>query len=256
MSTSSNPLSTIKADWSWLVHHLILVGVMAALVFGGVYYVNSLIEKHDEARNQAAQSALAEAHKESATLAEQLKTDQATQAATTAANAARDAQSQATIKALIDTMNRRDAQLEATLKQNATLTAQQAADKLAAQTKAVPGEVKAAGDTLIIDLPIARNIVSTYDSLLTAQADLVDEKKKYDAQVQMTTDAQSNTNAANKSLADATKTIAAKDVELVKAGDACRSEIKVVKDKARKRMMIVAVTAYIAGLFTKPLTGL
>ncbi len=258
MSTTPTPLIGTKllADWKWLTTHLILVGVLGAFVFGGVYYVNNLIEKRDEQRNTLAQAALVAAQQQAAALAAQLKADQVSQAEIAAANAARDAQATATIKALIDTMNRRDAQLEATLKQNATLTAQQAADKLAAQTEAVPGEVKAAGDTVIVDLPVARNIVSTYDSLAAVQADLTDEKKKYDAQVVMTQDAQSNTNAANKSLADANKTIDAKNVELGKAGDACKAQISVINAKHRKQLMIVAVASYIAGLLTKPLAGI
>jgi hypothetical protein len=258
MSITPNPLipARIVADWKWIMQHLILVAVLGLFVFGGVYYVNSIVEKHDEARNTAAQAALVAAQQQANQLAAQLKSDQEQQAAIAAANAARDAQAQATIKALIDTMNRRDAQLAATLKQNATLTAQQAADKLAAQTKAVPGEVTANGNNVIVDLPVARNIVSTYDSFSTVQADLADEKKKYDAQVQMTQDAQSNTNAANASLATANSTIAAKDIELAKAGDACKAQIKVINAKHRKQLLLVGITAYIGGLLTRTFSGI
>jgi|ERR1700719_1542694 len=42
-------VTTIKNDYAWVVHHLILIGIVGALVVASVYGVESVVAKHDHA---------------------------------------------------------------------------------------------------------------------------------------------------------------------------------------------------------------
>jgi hypothetical protein len=260
MATPSTPLvkptTSLLADWKWLTTHVILLSIVALLVSGGVYGVLNILEKHDAAREAKDQQTQALLVKQSQDLTARLQADEAAATADRAASAARDAQQTAVIQTLANTIKARDAALAATLKQNATLSAQQAALKLAAQTKAGPGEITASGDTVTMDLPVARSVVSMGDNLVAAQADLADTKKQLDATNVKLADALKNDENDKKDLDDAKKVIAAKDEELKGATKVCNDKLSTQAGKYRKRMVVVAVLAYLGGILTNPLKGL
>src|SRR6266566_2768056 len=93
---------TIKKDLSWLAHHLILTGILVAVLFGGVWGVQNLIEKHDEKKAQ-------QAHEELAVVVDQVKRLETTQAQHDAESAQREAVRDALLQSLVATIQKRDA---------------------------------------------------------------------------------------------------------------------------------------------------
>lgn len=240
MSTTPTPAPSIfsntslLADWKWLTTHLILVLVLVAVVFGSVYYVNSVIERHDEARQSADAKVLAQAVQQTTTLEAALAADQK-------ASAVRDAQASATISSLLSSLAARDAALKTTLAQNASLTAAQAAQKLTQRTGAVPGEITAVGNTVVADLPTAIKFVNAFDQLTAAQADLVADAGIID-------ETNVKLNDANKSLSDANALVASQKTQLTDADKVCKDQIAVVKAKARKHGFWAALGGIIGGI--------
>jgi hypothetical protein len=211
----------IQKDFSWLQHHLILVAVLLAAVAGGVWGVQSIIEKHDLA-------AQLRAHEDLAAVVEQVKSLEQKQATDDAAAQVREAQANALIQTLVAQVNARDKALDDQIRRNGTLTAQQAAARLVEQYKAQPGAAQAQGDNVLVDLPLTRQIVSTFDSLQTCKADLVDTQSQLTAEKGKNADQQSQ-------ISDRDKVIAAKDVELLKQKKADDEDKKVAVDKEKKK---------------------
>lgn len=226
--------TSLLADWKWLTTHLILVLVLVAVAFGSVYYVNSIIEQHDAARQSADAKILAQATQQTATLQAALAADQK-------ASAARDARASATISSLLSSLTARDAALKTTLAQNASLTAVQAAQKLTQQTGATSGEITAVGNTVVADLPTAIKFVNAFDQLAVAQADLVADQGIITA---------TNTKLADatKNLSDASAVIVSQKTQLTDADKACKDQIAVVKAKARKHGFWAALGGIIGGI--------
>ena len=110
-STTTSTVSRIGTDWSWVIHHLILVSVLALFVAGGVYGVLDIIAQHDVARETKDSAALALIVKQSADLSTKLANDEAQSAADRVIAAARDAQQTAVIQTLAKTIQARDAAL-------------------------------------------------------------------------------------------------------------------------------------------------
>ena len=163
MSTTPSIFPTsLLNDWKWLTTHLILVGVLILVLLGGVYEVNAIIERHDAARSTADAKVLAQVVQQTASLQSALDADQK-------ASAVRDAAATATINTLLSQAAARDAQLKQTLAANATLTAVQAAQKLTVQTGSAPGQITAAGNTVVADLPTAIKFVNAFDELAAAR---------------------------------------------------------------------------------------
>lgn len=221
MADVSSAVVTVKKDLSWLAHHLILTGIMVAVLFCGVWGVQNLIERHDEKKD-------AQAHADLAAVVDQVKRLQDTQAQHDAEVAQRDAARDAREAQLIATIQQRDKALDEQIKVNATLTAQQAAARLAEQYKAAPGEVTANGDTIVADLPIARQFVDTHDSLVSCQADLTDTKTQVAVEQARVADLRTE-------VADRDKTIAGKDEVLQKQIKADAEDKKVAVDKEKKK---------------------
>ena len=255
-SSTTSTVNRVGQDWSWMIHHLVLVSVLALFVAGGVYGVLDIIARHDVARETKDSAALALIVKQSADLSTKLANDEAQSAADRVIAAARDAQQTAVIQTLAKTIQARDAALTVALKQNATLSAQQAADKLALQTKAAPGEITVLGDNVTMDLPITRSVLNMGDNLIAAQGDLKDVRGQLVATNVKLTDALANDASAQKDLGDAKALIASKDGELKGSAKVCSDQISTLKAKERKRLIVVAVLAYLGGILTNPLKGL
>jgi hypothetical protein len=238
----TNAENVVKKDLSWITHHLILVGVLVAVLFLGIWEVQSLIEKHDEKKAQQANTALQ-------VVVDQVKRLEEHQAQNDVAIAQREAARDALDKALIATINARDKALTDQIQKNATLTAQQAAARLSEQYKAQPGEVTASGDTVIADLPLARSFVNTFDQLNVCTANYVDEQKQLAAEQARTADLKTQ-------VSDRDKTITGKNEELVKQKAKDDEGKKVAVDKEKKKhkwyalggiIIIEAVRFYLTG---------
>jgi len=217
----TNAENVVKKDLSWLANHLILVGVLVAVLFFGVWEVQSLIEKHDEKKAQQANIALQ-------VVVDQVKKLEDHQAQNDVAVAQREAARDALIQSLVATINARDKALADQIKKNATLTAQQAAARLSDQYKAQPGEVVANGDTVVADLPLARSFVNTFDQLTACTSNYVDTQKQLSAEQARTSDLKTQ-------ISDRDATIKGKDDELVKQKTADAADKKVAVDKEKKK---------------------
>jgi len=226
--------SSLLKDWKWITAHLVLVVVLGAFLACGVYGVNNIIERHDLARAAADAKVLAVAQQQNVTLLQTLQADEA-------ASAARDAQATATINTLFAQVNARDAQLKQTLAQNATLTAAQAAAKLTQQTGAAPGQITAAGNTVVADLPTAIKFVNAFDQLAVAQSDLAAKQGIIDSTNVKLTD-------ATKQLGDANGVIASDKTVLAATVKQCTDDKATPKAKERKHHVIIGIIMFIGGI--------
>ena len=229
--------SFVKRDISWLTHHLILVTIIVAVLFGGVYGVENLIEKHDKVREaqSAAQLQLVVA---------QVKTLETNMAAHDEQTAQREAQYNTTINTLILAQAAREKALQQQIQKNATLTAQQAAARLTEQYKVDVASAQAEADKVMIDLPLARSIVTTFDQNVACQANLVDTRSQVAAEQGKNAD-------LKQQVSDRDAVIAGKNDELGKQKKNYDDQIKTLNDGARKGKLkwfgIGFVTGYIAG---------
>ena len=216
----STVVSVIAKDWSWFVSHLVVLILVGALVAGGVYGVESLIAKHDAATLAKDNAALATVVAQNQTLISEAQTkDVLLQQAITALSAAN---AQLSAK-----QNARNVQLATQVKTDATLSAQQAADRLTQQTKAAPGEITASGDTIVADLPMSRTIVTDLDELPVVTANLADETTKLTNETTLATTAQADVTAQKAE-------ISGLNTQLADSAVACAAEVKTEKAKAKK----------------------
>ena len=231
-----------KKTVSFLTHHLILTGILLAGIALGIWGIQGMMEKHDQAERLRA-------HEDLATVVEQVKNLEQTQAAHDQAAAEREARTDALVNTLLAQIAARDKALDEQIKKNATLTAAQAAAKISDQYKAQPGEVTASGDNVLVDLPVSRQIVSTYDSLQTCKADLTDTQEQLTA-------VQGVVGALKTQVSDRDATIAAKNTELEKQKKADDEDKKVAVDHEKKKhkwyalggiLLIEAVKVYFTG---------
>lgn len=212
---------TVKKDLSFLIHHLILTGVLVTALFLGVWGIQNLIEKHDEKNAQRSATELA-------VVVDQVKRLETTQAQHDTEVAQREAARDTLINTLLATISARDKALDDQLKKNATLTAQQAAARLADQYKAAPGEIVASGDTVMADLPISRQFVNTFDQFTGCKADYLDTQKQLVAEQGRTADLKTQ-------VADRDATITGKNTELEKQKKADDEALRVAVDKEKKK---------------------
>lgn len=236
LSTDTAIITRLKADWTWLVSHLIILAFVALLVGGAVYEVDSIIARHDAVASSKASALYEKQFAQTQTLLQQLRTDQA-------ASLARDAQYQAEIVQLSKSIQVRDANVKKQQQTDSTLDAVSAGARLAQQTNAQAGQVTVANDLVTIDLPLTRGIVADLDLLVATKADLQDTQTQLTAQTGLTTDAKAQ-------LVDANKVIGAQKIELVDSANVCKAQIKVLKANQRKKLMKVGVVGFVAGFIS------
>ncbi len=232
----------IKKDVAFLTHHLILTGVILGAITLGAWGVQAMMAKaHKE---QADESRL-----ELAVVVDQVKRLEEKQASDDAATQQREAAANALIQSLIAAVNARDKALDDQIKKNGSLSAQEAAARLSQQYNAQPGEIVASGNTVIANLPMSRNFVSTFDTLVVCKADLGDTQKQLSAEQGKETDLKTQ-------ISDRDNTIKGKDVELEKQKKADGDDKKVAVDNEKKKhkwyaiggvVLIEAVKFYLTG---------
>jgi len=235
VSQSNQPVvpAIVKRELSWLSHHLILVGVIILVLFGGVYEVENLMEKHDKAREQASAQALQ-------LVVAQVKTLEDHMATNDAASAQREAQYNATIQTLSVAIAARDKALQQQIQKNATLTAQQAAARLVEQYKVDVASAQAEADKVLIDLPLARSIVTTFDQNVSCQANLTDTKTQLTAEQGKNVD-------LKQQVSDRDGVINGKNDELSKQKKNYDDQITVLKADARKKKLKWFTIGFISG---------
>jgi hypothetical protein len=226
----------IEKDFTWVKHHLILVAVLLLAVFAGVWGVQGIIDKHDQAKDL-------QFHEELAAARQDTKQALAAAASHDAEIEQREESRDALVKSLVAQVSLRDAQLQDALKKNATLTAQQAAAKLVEQYNAQPTQAQAQGDNVLVDLPLTRQIVGTKDSLTACQGDLTDTQK-------LLTQEQGRTADLKTQVSDRDKVITAKDTELGKQKKADGEDKKVAVDneKKKRKWYALAGAAIVTGI--------
>ena len=242
--TDSVVVSTVKKDLTWIASHIVLLLVVAGLIAGAVYFVDNIIEKHDAANDQKFEQILTIQTAQTKSLQQQLAADQNL-------NAQHDAAYQKTIAQLSQSIVQRNANAQKQQAVDVTLDAVTAAQRITQQTQAQPGQVNVAGNTVGLDLPVARTVVSGLDSLVVTQANLTDTQKELTAQTALTTD-------ARKEVTDANAVVASQKTQLGDADKACDSKLTVLRSSERKSKfkwffggagtVLVFLAAHAAGL--------
>jgi len=240
--TDATVTKDISNDLTWIKTHaliaLLAIGLIAGSIFGGISLIEDIETKHDETAAAAAQKAANVNTAAQAALLVQLQQIQAD-------NTTRDAQQTALIASLVTKMSQQRAATVKQVKQDATLDAQTAANRLAAQTKANPSDVTTNNDLVTMTLPLTRTVVADLDLLTQAQADVTNLQSQLGAQQILTSDANTGLSAAN-------QVIAADKLELISTikadNDACNVRVDQQAAKDRKRGFWVALGSAIGGV--------
>ena len=228
--------STLLKDWHWLTQHLVALAIVVGLAFGGVYFVENLISKHDAANSAKYEQILALQTAQTQTLQKQLSTDEANWAQVEAQLLAQNAQ-------LTKQISQRNQAAAVQVQADASLSAAQSAIRIAQQTNSGPGEVVATGDTVTLDLPISRVVTADLDRLFVAQADLADTQKELVNETQIATDAKADA-ASEKNV------IVAQTAELADQKKSYEAQITTLKAENRKSKLKWFGIGYVAGFIS------
>jgi hypothetical protein len=178
MATSPAPVSIVKTIETDLKTHVFLalaaLGVVVLLALGVVLGVEHVIGDVRAAADARDTQTLA-----SVTALQKATVDRL--AADETASAQRDAAYQKTIQDLATQLAARDAQSKKDQAQAQTLNAIDTAAAIATRTNAAPGEITAVGNTVVMDLPISRNVNSQLILLTQVQGDLKDTQTQLTA---------------------------------------------------------------------------
>lgn len=232
-SAIPTPVSIISKDWAWLRTHIILLVFVVGLAFGGVYFVENLISKHDAANSAKYEQILAAQTLNTQTLQKQLSTDEANWAQVEAQLLAQNAQ-------LTKEVSQRNQAVTVQVQKDATLSASDSALRIALQTHAGAGEVTAQGDNIILDLHITRAVVSDLDQLPVVQANLADTQKQLANETEIAV-ATANQNAEEQKL------IVAEEAQLADQKKSYDAQITTLKANARRGKLKWFGIGYIAG---------
>lgn len=212
--------TTIAKDIVWLKGHIVLLVIVIALAFGGVYGIETLVDKHDAEREAKDAQLLQLITGQTNDLKLRLAQDEE-------AMTKRDAEYNQIISQLSNTIAKQTQQLQQQIKVNATLSAQQTAEAISAKVQAQPGEVTAVGDNVSLNLAVSRTVNNSLDMLQTAQIQLDEKQKQLDAQASLTLDAVLDS-------ANAKKVIASQDTQITQANKTCQDQIATINAKNRK----------------------
>lgn len=226
----------------WKAHHVLISAVLAIVLLGSaVYGIDSIIERHD-ARNDAKWQALLTQSEARTTLIQTKLTQDETQWVQ------QNAQSAALIASLASTISKRDSQLKVVQTANASLSAQDAALKLATQTGASVSDVTAVGDNVTLSLPVTRKVVNALDELPIVKADLIDTTTQLD-------EAQSINTRLSANVGEQKQLVTALQDQLVTADKACKADIALVNAKARKSKLKWFGAGLIVGFIGRGFAG-
>lgn len=234
MANETNPTSTLPGDLKWLASHITLLLVVALLIAGGVYGVESLLSRRAAENDAKWEVILKQQTAQTQTIQQQLTADEANWARIQSQLLAQNAK-------LASEITTRDQQTQQQVKQDATLNAQQAAVRLATQTSANQGEITVDGNSLVLDLPVTTRIVSDLDILASTQADLEDTKQQLVNETQVAMTAQNDV-AEQKTL------VVAQQKQLADAQQACKAQVAALNAKHRKSLLKTIVISLGIGI--------
>lgn len=237
-----SPVTAITKDIAWIRGHVIAVVlalvVIAGSIIGGIALFENLIERHDEATAARQQKKEGVDTTAQAALVAQLAQEHAD-------NVQRDAAQTALIQSLIAQMAQQRAATAKQVATDATLNAADAGARLAAETKAGPGDVTVANDAVTMSLPITHRVVEDLDLLSQAQSDVTNLTGQLGAQQILTSDSKVE-------LATANQVITADKVELIATikADNAACDVRVDKQAAkdRKRGFWISLVSGIGGI--------
>lgn len=169
MSTDTTVVSTVSKDLAWLKTHIILLAIVVALIFGGVYGFESLVAKHDDATANKYSAIAADASKQNTLILAQVQLEVAN---LVAANQRLENQNQQYVVAFAN----RQVQEVQISKQTASLTAVQVAVEL---------QGTANGDSVNLTLPVAQNVLASVRLVPLLQADKKNLQDAYTNEVQI-----------------------------------------------------------------------
>lgn len=217
MTTEVSPITT---DLAWIKNHVIALVLAAALAAGSVWGVLSIVDSHDAKNAAIADARLAAATAQTTAAQNQLAQEQTQLLALIQ-------QLQAQNLKLSQSISARNTQTATQVKTDASLSAQEAAVRLATQTQAQPGQIVVSGNNLVLDLPLTRSIVSDLDLLVTAQANYADSQTQLNNETQLFNKSQDENAQSTKVIEDLTGQN--KEQVLV-----CKAQIEVLKAQNRK----------------------
>jgi septal ring factor EnvC (AmiA/AmiB activator) len=230
----------VVADWAWLKVHFVLLALVAGLIFAGVYGVESIVARHDDA-NAKRLDAVAAQLAQSNTQTQQQTQQQISQLA----------QQNAALQ------QQQDARDAAAAKQIATLT------QLVVQVKTTPQVVTALPEVLTAPLPVVP-VAQPDGSLLLPQPDvlplfqqLAQGKQDAISVTKLTADLAGATTAiANdkSALADSAKALDSEKTSHAADTKAAAADLTACKADARKGKFTWFGIGYVAGFLTRVLT--
>ena len=225
---------SIESDLGWFKTHIVLLAVIVILTFGGIYGVETIIEKHDADNNSKWQAINQQQVAQVQSLSDKLASEEKDRIE-------ENTRQTAILAQLATTIAQRDKDTAAAVQKDTTLSASEAAQKIAQQTNAQAGEVTAQGDIIQLDLPVARTIASIADQLPAVKADLADTQKQLTAETAIATNLQTDT-VQQQQLIDAMK------LQAIDADKACKTQVADIKAKARKSKLKWFLGGFILGL--------
>jgi hypothetical protein len=240
MTTEPTLISKIETDLK--THIFLVMGTLAvtgALVLGSVYGIENIIGKVRAADDAKSTQQLAAVQASQASLETRIEQNEA-------AEAVRDAAYQATITKLAASLTARDTQAAKDKQTAATLSAADTASAITVRTNAGPGEVAANGNTVVMDLPISRQVNIDLIALTQAQGDLKDTKGQLSATAAQLGDCRADVADLKADKAAAAATLAA---QIKKDND----DLQVEKNKGTKKgikgflLGVVTVILVVAG---------
>jgi len=223
-------------DLNYLKHHILLLAITGAFVIAGIWGVESLVAKHDIATEAKYNSLLAAQVQQNASVEAQITAQEAHYQEIEKTLLAQNAQLSKTI---LDENTAIAKQRQA----DATLSAQQAAERISQQVKAAPGEVTANGNNVIADLPVARSIASSLDLLVGTQSELADTQTQLKNETTIDANDKSTIGQQTTLIAGLKKQ---NDDQIV----ACAAQVSAVKATARKNSLKWFAKGFVTGLVT------
>lgn len=237
MATTPGSIFNFSQDWKWITQHLVLLCVIAIATWGGVYEIESLIAKHDQATEARYSLILQQQTAQTQVIENQLKTDEANWTQLNTQLTAQNQQEQQQIAA-------RDAQIQQLItKINQMQPPQLVADL---QPKLHQGTATVLSDGVKLDTPAARDVDEQLTQAAATTADLTATKVEVTNLTQLVAKAQDTIDTANKA-------VGAEQAKYDAQVNDCQAQIKTVKDEAAKSKLKIGFWSFLGGILVKAL---
>ena len=221
----------LSDDLKFIRSHIPLVILTAILVYGAVYYFDSLLSKHDAAADQKWQQILNTQAQQSQSLQNTLASQQAL------AKSQNDA-ALLTISQLVKSIQARDQNTQTQIQKDSSLSALEVSQRLGQQIQS--NGITTQAEQIIFDLPTARVVTQKLDLLPSVQADLTDTQKELSSQKTIATTLQGTADSQQ-------QVIASLNLQLADAAKTCQAE----KAEARKGKLKWFAAGWVFGVFSK-----